>query len=223
MKRNIATLVATCMVLCQNTIALDSKAISQLEAKAQQGDAESAFRLSVHLAMNADSKQASTKWLRLASDLGHPIAQYNLALDLMNDPASEAEGIMLLQISAHAGYRLSSAKLADMHKKLADPNDIKTQLLERKATAGDAVAAFELFKVYSQVRGGESAASKWLRQAADGGNVEALYALGVQWRDRPSFANNEYAKFYFEKAAAKGYGPAQEALHQLQSAKSTDK
>jgi TPR repeat protein len=192
-----------------------SQKMVELKNKALEGDSESAFKLSVVLSVSG-KKEAGSQWLKIASDLGHPVAQYNLALDLLNDPSTEPEGYMLLQMSSKSGYKMAEQKILEMKKKRLEPNSLNgTNELEKKVLLGDSFAAFRLFEIYSGFNGMENNASRWLRKAADMGNTDALYTLGVRWRDHPSLPNKEYARYYFEKAASKGHKLAIEALKTL--------
>jgi TPR repeat protein len=56
-----------------------------LIAKAEAGNAESAFRLSLYYTFTFSDAEQSMHWLSMAAKGGHGVAQHNLAYDLYMD------------------------------------------------------------------------------------------------------------------------------------------
>lgn len=84
--------------------------------------------------------------------------------------------------------------------------------LEKAASLGVVKAQTQLAYLYSTGRGGaardEAEALRWYAEAAEGGDAEALYKLGVRLRDK----DYEKALQYWERAAAAGHVKAAERL-----------
>ena len=58
---------------------LSESEIPPLAASAIAGDATSAFRLYQHFAFSMIKPEVALKWLMIASELNHPVAQHNYA------------------------------------------------------------------------------------------------------------------------------------------------
>ena len=78
-----------------------------------------------------------------------------------------------------------------------------------KANAGDADAAFQLYEYYEMVRLNYAEALKWLKKAADLGNLTAEYSLGYYYFHDLSLTGPNAAKYreYWIKEAAKSGDP----------------
>lgn len=59
---------------------LDSNSLQTLSEKAKAGDAESAFKIYQYYTFSNLDISLSNHWLEMAAKLGHPVAQYNLAV-----------------------------------------------------------------------------------------------------------------------------------------------
>ena len=55
---------------------------AELITKAEAGDAEAAFRLSLYYTFSSSDDVQRTRWLTVAVKAGHVVAQHNLAYDL---------------------------------------------------------------------------------------------------------------------------------------------
>jgi len=67
------------------TFALTDDQRLALIAKAEAGNAESAFRLSLHYTFTFSDAEQAMHWLSMAARAGHGVAQHNLAYDLYMD------------------------------------------------------------------------------------------------------------------------------------------
>jgi hypothetical protein len=64
------------------SFALTDTQRAELAAKAEAGDAEAAFRLSLYYTFSSSDDVQRTRWLTVAAKAGHVVAQHNLAYDL---------------------------------------------------------------------------------------------------------------------------------------------
>lgn len=98
---------------------LGEAALSSDLDKAQAGDGEAAFRLSLHY-LSIRNYEERERWLLQAANGGHPGAQYTRWFDLRGrlDCASTQEALRWLQSSADAGHQRAREKLKE-YKPLA--------------------------------------------------------------------------------------------------------
>ena len=91
---------------------VDDRTLSQLMQKTDRGDAEAAFRISLHFS-SADNPQQYQAWARRAAELGHAIAQYNVWFSLRESAAcpDRLEALAWLEKSAAQGAREATEKL----------------------------------------------------------------------------------------------------------------
>jgi TPR repeat protein len=83
-----------------------------LAAKAEAGNADSAFRLSLYYTFTFSDPDQSMRWLSMAAKGGHSIAQHNLAYDLYMNGTDLAQAAYWAAESqkngnAEAGWLLS--------------------------------------------------------------------------------------------------------------------
>ncbi|MDR6518781.1 hypothetical protein J2789_001455 [Variovorax paradoxus] len=64
------------------TYSLTDAQRADLAAKAETGDAEAAFRLSLYYTFASSNEAQRIRWLTIAAKAGHVVAQHNLAYDL---------------------------------------------------------------------------------------------------------------------------------------------
>jgi TPR repeat protein len=84
--------------------------------------------------------------------------------------------------------------------------------LQRRATEGDANAAFRVAERYAAGQGtprDDKAALQWYRRAADQGHADSMYALGTHHGERRQFS---VAAEWFRKATAAGHAGAMAQL-----------
>jgi len=76
---------------------------ADLAAKAEAGDAEAAFRLSLYYTFASSDEAQRTRWLTVAAKAGHVVAQHNLAYDLYMSGKDLAEAAHWAAESAKNG------------------------------------------------------------------------------------------------------------------------
>ncbi|SDM76635.1 hypothetical protein SAMN05192555_11919 [Franzmannia pantelleriensis] len=164
--------------------------IPYLEAAAEAGDVDSMYYLG-----EATRGETSLDWYHRAAQHGDPYAM----LRLRSSGACERKDICPAN-----GEDWGEAAL---HSALP------------MAESGDADAMFALYPVYATL-GYPSAPLKWLKQAAEEGNVEAQHRLGQRIQDdRTAYSDEterlEAAEPWFRRAAEAGYPRAMSALARL--------
>jgi hypothetical protein len=105
-------------IVVENTVCVscvwlvDDSKLSQLMQQADEGDAEAAFRISLHFS-SADNPQKHESWTRRAAQLGHPIAQYNVWFSLHESATcpDQVEALAWLEKSAAQGVREATERL----------------------------------------------------------------------------------------------------------------
>lgn len=82
--------------------------------RAEAGDRDAAFRLSLHF-MSAGDQVQKKHWQLIAAQNGHSVAQYNQWFDLKNnrDCASMTEALIWLKAAAEGGSEDAQGKLAE--------------------------------------------------------------------------------------------------------------
>jgi len=149
-----------------------------LEKKANADDAQAAFRLYQYYSLGGVHEKIGMQWLRIAANKGHVMAQYNLGNQLTQsaDPQEESEGLKWLQLTEKHGLGVDYNPL--MPNRRTEKEEKESSDDPMKAKAGDAQAAYRLFKYYYWEKIDEKIGMHWLRVAANQGHVMAQYNLG---------------------------------------------
>lgn len=132
----------------------------------------------------------SIKWYRLAAEQGHPVAQNNLAVVLLD--ADPKDAIQWLFAAAENNFPFAQSMLGDIYCGFYNlPSDIRANLNDI------------------------SEAIKWYQKAGESGFSYADYRLGEIFSSGQGVELDEKqaTKYYFS-AAKQGYEPAQEVLSQ---------
>jgi len=87
---------------------------AELVTKAEAGDAEAAFRLSLYYTFVSSDDVQRTRWLTAAAKAGHVVAQHNLAYDLYMSGKDLAEAAHWAAESAKNG----NAEAGDLLKEI---------------------------------------------------------------------------------------------------------
>jgi TPR repeat protein len=100
------------------SIALTEKQVKELETLTIKGDATAAFRLYLHHTIALQQEAAGRKWLDKAAELGHPIAQYNLARIYLDDPKKRdlEKALIWLKKAAAQGVEEAKSELQRLNK-----------------------------------------------------------------------------------------------------------
>ena len=96
------------------SFALTDAQRAELVAKAEAGDAEAAFRLSLYYTFASSDDVQRTRWLTVAAKAGHVVAQHNLAYDLYMSGKDLAEAAHWAAESAKNG----NAEAGDLLKEI---------------------------------------------------------------------------------------------------------
>ena len=163
-------------------------AIREWSVLAEQGDAESQYRLArmYYHGEGVRDDAAAARWYRSAAEQSHLKAQNNLGLLYQ-----EGRGVEQDDATAVEWYR-------------------------KAAEQGLGIAQGNLARMYDAGRGVErdlAAAARWYRKAAEQGHVGSQYRLGVMY-DRGSGLpqDTDKAAKWYRRAARQGHGPAQNAI-----------
>lgn len=91
--------------------------VKALQLRAENGDPNAAFRLSLHF-MSAGDRESERHWQSTAARNGHAVAQYNLWVELKdrNDCASKLEALAWLESAANAGEETALGELEGYSK-----------------------------------------------------------------------------------------------------------
>ena len=89
---------------------------AELITKAESGDAEAAFRLSLYYTFASSDDVQRTRWLTAAAKAGHVVAQHNLAYDLYMSGKDLAEAAHWAAESAKNG----NAEAGDLLKEIEE-------------------------------------------------------------------------------------------------------
>lgn len=166
----------------------------------------------------------AARWLRMAAEQGHAVAQYGLGmLHVQGDgvSADAYEAVRWLQRAAQQGHDRAAEIIDGMfdlgidEDKLLDlldatpeaPADARVNQLWAAAEAGDAEAQYQLTLAYAERRGdGDTErALTWLNRAANQGHPAAMADLGTLYMDTDS----ALALRWLRAAAEEGHGGAQ--------------
>lgn len=169
----------------------------ELREPALAGDSEAQFHLGLMHALGrgvvADGDKA-LQWYERAAQGGHPKAQVNLAL-LLLDAATPARPEALvrardwLERAARQGDPRAAHHLGLIHYRgHGVPRDygVARRWWQDAAAGGDLASAFNLGLLYQRGRGVErdaETAVRWWRQAAQGGFAAAQNALGAAYQN----------------------------------------
>ena len=181
-------------------------------AGADSGDPEAMVKLALAY-LNGDgveqSNEQAAEYMRKAAELDEPIAQFNLGLFYLQGCGVERD-------LAQAEHWLSLAR--DNGDTDAEPilQDIRClPELREKAQAGDTDAQIELAKKLTTMKGEANLreALDWARKAAETGNLEAIWILGLAYaHGRGVEQNYEEAFRLYQQAAQAGHAPSQANL-----------
>jgi len=87
---------------------------AELITKAESGDAEAAFRLSLYYTFTSSDDVQRIRWLTIAAKAGHVVAQHNLAYDLYMSGRDLAEAAHWAAESSKSG----NAEAGDLLKEI---------------------------------------------------------------------------------------------------------
>jgi TPR repeat protein len=87
---------------------------AELITKAESGDAEAAFRLSLYYTFTSSDDVQRIRWLTIAAKAGHVVAQHNLAYDLYMSGKDLAEAAHWAAESSKSG----NAEAGDLLKEI---------------------------------------------------------------------------------------------------------
>jgi uncharacterized protein len=173
--------------------------------------------------------ESSLVWYQKAAAKNHPKAFYDLALHYLEGKTNRASLIMAnnyMHLAAQAGHRAAQFQCA-MSSFRGDvaPVDFENgrQWLAQSAEAGWAQAEFCLFQLYYNIAApgprlplypkDKVEAVKWLRRAADHGNLQAQATLAVMLiRGMDVEADKTTAEKLLRNAAEHGHAQAQNDL-----------
>ena len=177
------------------------------------------------------NKQIGVYWLRQASDNGHPGAQANLAMLMLNGTASgsESEAVALLQKSSENGISDADYTLGTLYYNgdagLRKDVQKGVSYLKKAADKGNLQAQMELGMLYlngtPEVAQNSKSGFKYMKMAADQGLPAAMYYISVcYFQGIGVTANKSEAKQWLRKASSQNYDPeikkmAEEALKNL--------
>lgn len=132
--------------------------------------------------------EESGKWYRLAAEQGHPVAQNNLAVVLLD--ANPKEAIQWLFKAAESNVPFAQSMLGDIYSGCYNlPSDIRDSMRNTDE------------------------AIKWYKKAGGSGFFCAYHELGEIFSQGRGVEKNDYqALEYFLIAANHGYKPSQETL-----------
>ena len=217
---------AALMGLGLGQVGLMAQNPGDLERRAEQGDADAAFRMGVEYAAGesgpANMGQA-LEWYRRAASEGNINAMYNLGVAYRNGlgvKRDDAEAVKWYRRAAEPGHPEARFALGVAY---ATGRGIKRDLSKavywfRKAEDRTADALTEVFlgEMYTNAEGvgkDDAEAMRWYGKAAAQGNVVAEYRMAngylVGTGLKPNAAE---AAAWFQKAAEQGASPAQYQL-----------
>lgn len=205
---------------------------TNLAAKASK-EAERYYRKAVKLHNSADIAQVFY-WYAKAGELGHPVAQYNLAVmyaDAQSVYKDYQQSVYWYKKSADQGFALAQFRLGEMYyfaKGGLKQNIAKAlALFNMAAEQGELDAQTNLGVIYASHGNDydQSLAIDWLNKASRAGSEEAAYFLGVLLEADDRMISVERQSIYWlKKRANLGFVLAQYKLaNHYMSAKSLAK
>lgn len=130
----------------------------------------------------------AVKWYRLAAEQGHPVAQNNLAVALLDTDPKEA--IQWLFAAAENNFPFAQSMLGDIY---CGFYNLPLNILDSMNNISEAV--------------------KWYQKAGKGGFYSAYHQLAEMFANGQGVEKDEkQALEYYISAAEKGYEPSQEVL-----------
>ncbi len=190
--RNLSLLIMVLLFgMSQHAFAQGSQtdALTQVRARAEQGDAEAQFNLGYMYDFGQGVTQnygEAVKWYRRAAEQGHATAQNNLGRSY-----AKSEGVSKDAAQAVSWFR----KAAEQGLALAQSN-LGLMYVNGEGVPKDAIEAVE-----------------WFRKAAEQGLASAQSNLAVMYERGEGVPKDLVQKArWYRKAAEQGYLPAQEGL-----------
>lgn len=176
-------------------------------------------------------QQIGTYWMEKAADAGHPMAQQNMGLLIINDiiPGDKTKGIEWIRKSSDAGlpqsqYTLGVLTLMGQAGIKANPK-AGLELLQKAANAGFPQAQNDLGMIFLQgaygIKPNLAQGFSWMKKAATVGMPSSMFYTAVCYATgQGTAANKAEARKWMQKAAAQNDDPqvkqaAQEALKQM--------
>ncbi len=175
----LALLLFTFVSQEHHGLPLTRKEVKELTQKAERGDREACYRLSVYY---AEDEQKALYWLRKGAVYGDPRAQYSLYGILKKRPGSQEEAIQLLKKAAEQQYAFAQLVLGRSYRDgdIAVRDSKQAEYWFRKAANnGETSAMLDLSRLLTEKhkdKAGLSEAYKWSVLALSGSNEESLFA-----------------------------------------------
>src|ERR1700690_3234890 len=94
------------------------------------------------------------------------------------------------------------------------PPEQRDELI-RKGNAGDAKSSYILFGYYEFAEEDNKKSLYWLKKAAEQGNVDAQYNLGIMYTSVDSMIDKAKARYWLNKAAQKNDAKAIQTLREI--------
>lgn len=116
----IVFLIVNCnKYLPSDRFRIENSDISRIEKEALSGSSDAAFKLYQYYEFWVEDDEKSTYWLKIAAEYNHPIAQYNLAYSLINDPNpnNRLQGLFLANKLVQKGHK-DAIELITYYKKI---------------------------------------------------------------------------------------------------------
>lgn len=142
---------------------------SKMEIALANGQADSV--LEWLLAMQLNSK----KWMKVASDHGHPIARVMHARNLEDNGSSPEDVFALYLASAECGFSEAEERMGWYYENgKSVPIDFRQAAIwyEKAASHSSKTAIYKIAKCYQKLKNDENY-RRWLERAADSGDIEA--------------------------------------------------
>jgi len=162
---------------------LSHKEVKELTQKAERGDREACYRLSVYY---VEDEQKTLYWLRKGAAYGDPRAEYGLYGILKKQPGSQEEAIELLKKAAVQEYEFAQWVLGRSYR----DGDIVVRDLKqakywfrRAANNGETSAMLDLSKLLTEMhkdKVGLSEAYKWSALALSQSDQKSVFANEVR-------------------------------------------
>ena len=161
-----------------------------------------------------------------SAELGHAVAQYNLAMMYSNGESvyvDYQQAVYWFRKSAEQKFAPAQYRLGEMYyfEKGGLPGDLgkAIELFNHAANQGDPDAQMNLAMLYGTGEGLPSDTGKalfWFKQAGEGGHESAhgYYNMLIASTDG-KFTRDQQERYWMEKAAELGIREAQEALGML--------
>lgn len=187
----------------------NDEALKWFKRAAESGDAEARYELGMKYQRDKEDQEAF-KWLKLAADQGQVEAMYHLGriyeYGKLGVEHNVAEAMKWHARAAEQGHKRATDNLEELKK---------MEPLLHAAGKGDAEAQCKLGEMYRWRNNPE--ALKWLKLAADQGQVEAMYELGDIYGDGKCGVerNEEEAVQWFTRAADQGHLFAKQSLRPI--------